>query len=192
MRILAIALVLAACGGEAKEKGTLAECFAYTAPSGWKLQESRTGANIVLVGPEVFEAGGHQMNDNFIVRYMPFPGKLSAFKEVLLANLNKQSVDKALADQEAANPSLPKIKSGVPPEPVVTETKLGGRDAFQVDVTNTMSLGGAPVTMVNRTVFAKFGPEIVSVVVGYVDSREAQVKPLQAPFLASINFDRCK
>jgi hypothetical protein len=41
-------------------------------------------------------------------------------------------------------------------------------------------------------VFAKFGPEIVSVVVGYVDSREAEVKPLQAPFLGSINFDRCK
>ena len=69
---------------------------------------------------------------------------------------------------------------------------LGGREAFEVNVTNTLTLGGQPVTMINRSVFAKFGPEIVSVVVGYVDSREAQVKPLVAPFLASINFDRCK
>ena len=46
--------------------------------------------------------------------------------------------------------------------------------------------------MTNVTVFAKFGDEIISVAVGYGDSREPEVKPLQATFLDSINFDRCK
>ena len=139
-----------------------------------------------------FEAGGKQMSDNFIVRFAPFPGKLDAFKEILLAKMNPEGIESAIAEQDRQHPGLPKVKSGVPSAPVVTATTLGGRDAFEIDVTNTLTLGGDPVTMVNRTVFAKFGPEIVTVVVGYIDSREAQVKPLQAPFLGSINFDRCK
>ena len=70
--------------------------------------------------------------------------------------------------------------------------KLGGREAFRLDVTNTLAMGGAPVKMKVATVFAKFGDEVVSIAMGYVDSREAQVQPLQAPFLASVNFERCK
>jgi hypothetical protein len=191
--LAAVVCFLAACGGGPKEKGTAAECFAYSAPPGWHEQASKTGSDLVLGGPTEFEAGGKTMTDTFSVRFLPFPGTLDAFKEVLITQLaNKDAVDKAVADNERAYPNNPKIKTGTPSAPVVTAMKLGGREAFQVDVTNTMSIGGVPLTMINRTVFAKFGPDIVSVVVGYIDTREAQVKPLQAPFLASINFDRCK
>ena len=117
------------------------------------------GADLVLAGTTEFEAGGKHMTDTFSVRFLPFPGKLDAFKEgILLSKLDKDTMSKQKRlKTRRLVPGMPKIKSGTPSAPVVTATTLGGREAFEIDVTNTMMLGGAPVTMVNRTVFAKFG-----------------------------------
>lgn len=187
-----VMLALVACGNSSpKEKGTASECFAYTMPAGWKQEPSKTGADIVLSGTTEFEAGGKVMRDNFIIRFIPFSGRLSAFKDLLLSQMSQAGIDKSIDQQAGANPAVGKLESGVPAV-ATTDMKLGGREAFRTDVTNTLTLSGAPVTMKITTVFAKFGDEVVSIAMGYVDSREAQVQPLQAPFLASVNFDRCK
>src|SRR6185436_20535938 len=103
--------------------------------------------------------------------------------------MNQSGVDRAIGQYAGANPAVPELKSGVP-TPTVTDTKLAGREAFRVELTNTLMMGQAPVTMKMMTVFAKFGAEVVSIAMGYVSSREAEVGPLQGPFLAAANFDR--
>ena len=189
---LVLPLALIACGNSSpKEKGTARECFAYTMPAGWKQESSKTGADILLSGTTEFEAAGKMMRDNFIIRFIPFPGSLSSFKDVLLDQMSQKNIDKQIEKTAGANPAVPKLESGVPAV-ATTDMKLGGREAVRLDVTNTITVGGAPVKMRIATVFAKFGDEVVSIAMGYVDSREAQVAPLQGPFLASVNFDRCK
>jgi hypothetical protein len=185
-------LALLACAkGPAKEKGSARDCFAYTMPAGWHVEPSKTGADLVLTGPTKFPVADKVMSDNFIIRFLPYPGTLASFKSMFLAQFNQAGIDKAIAEHAGDNPALPALKSGVP-KPTITETKLGGREAFRVDVTNTLMMGAAPVPMKVSTVFAKFGDEVVSINLGYVDSREAEVAPLQEPFLAAVNFDRCK
>jgi hypothetical protein len=195
MRISIVLALVAACSGGSspKEKGKLRDCFAYTVPAGWREEPSKTNADHVLMGTTEFAAGGKTMRDNIIIRYQPWPGSLDSFKTTLLSALTKHNVEKLEAQMESEHPELTKVK-GTVPAPVVIPTTLGRRDAFEVDVKNTLTLdaGTSPIPMTNVTVFAKFGDEIISVAVGYVDSREAEVKPLQAAFLTSINFDRCK
>lgn len=179
MRISIVLALVAACSGGSspKAKSNLRDCFAYTMPAGWREEPSQTGADVVLMGTTEFPAGGTTMRDNFVVRYLPWIGSLDSFKATLLSAVKQQNVEK------------PAIE---PVEPVVTPTTLGGRAAFEVDVKNTLTLDSGTIPMTNVTVFAKFGDELVSIAAGYVDSREAEVKPLQTAFLASIRFDRCK
>jgi hypothetical protein len=193
MRISIVLALVAACNGRSspKEKGKLRDCFAYTMPASWREEPSKTNADLVLMGMTEFPAGGKMMRDNIIIRYQPWPGSLDSFKTTLLSALNKQNVEKVTAQAQSEHPELTKV-TGTVPEPVVTPTTLGGREAFEVDVKNTLTLDSGTIPMTNVTVFAKFGDELVSVAAGYVDSREAEVKPLQTAFLASINFDRCK
>jgi hypothetical protein len=186
--------LLIACGSsEPKEKGRASECFGYTAPAGWTLAPSKTKADLVLKNPQTFPISASKtMQDGFSVAFLPFAGSLDAFKEQLVAAMTQQNLDVAISEQQKANQDVPKLKSGVP-TPTITTMKLGGRDAMRVDVRNPITLDDATVvTMVMTSVFAKFGDEIVDVSAGYVDTREAIVKPIQTAFLASLNFDRCK
>lgn len=190
---LVLPLALVACGNSSpKEKGTARDCFGYTMPAGWQEQPSKTGADLVLSGTTEFQVADKYMRDNFIIRFLPFPGPLSAFKTIVLEQMKSQAtIDKTIEKTAGSNPAVGKLESGVP-DVVSTDMKLGGREAIRLDVANTIKIGGAPVKMKIATVFAKFGDEVVSIAMGYVDSRQAQVEPLQGPFLASVNFDRCK
>jgi hypothetical protein len=185
-------LLLIACGNRSpKEKGSARECFGYTMPAGWHQEASKTGADLVLTGATEFSVADKVMRDNIIIRFLPFPGTLASFKSTLRTQMNQANIDKAIDQYAGANPAVRDLASGVPAT-TITDTKLAGRDAFRVDVTNTLMVDGAPVKMKIATVFAKFGGEVVSIAMGYVDSREAEVEPLQGPFLAAVNFDRCK
>ena len=101
------------------------------------MQASKTGADIVLAGATKFPLGDRLGTDNFIIRFLPFPGSLEAFKTTLLAQMNETNIDKSVADEARKHPDLPPLKSGAP-TPAVVATTLGGREAFRVDVTNTI------------------------------------------------------
>jgi hypothetical protein len=191
-RSLVLGLLLVACSNApAQEKGSAKACFAYTAPPGWKPQASKTHADLVLAGPTEFAVGDTQMRDNFIVRFLAAPGSLEDFKTQLLGAMTQGNIDKLIADQASAQPGLPALKSGVP-RPEITAMTVGGREAFRVSTTNTLTLGSTPVTMITSTVFAKFGREVVSIGTSFVASRAAEIEPLATAFVASVRFDRCK
>ena len=189
---LLIALAASACGKSApSSKGTAKDCFAYTMPGGWALQPSKTGADIVLAGPDNTPVGDKLVGDTFIIRFFPLPGSLAELKTQMVAKMNKANVDQAMSDLHHAHPDLPEVKADVPPM-TVTDTTVGGREAFRIEVKNTITVDGSPVTNIGSTYFVKFGSEVVSIATGYLAPREAAMKPLAAAFVTSINFDRCK
>jgi hypothetical protein len=187
-----VAVALAGCGTRAPaEKGAAKDCFAYTAPPGWAPQPSKTGADVVLAGPGETAVGDKLVGDTFVIRFLPAPGALAEVKTAVLAAMNKVNINQGLAEQHRAHPDLPALSATVPPV-AVTDTRVAGREAFRIDITNTLTIEGQPTTNVGMTYFVKFGPEVVSIAVGYLAPREAAVKPLAEAFVASINFDRCK
>jgi hypothetical protein len=187
-----VGLALSACGKTVPaEKGAAKDCFAYTAPPGWALQPSKIGADLVLASPEETPIGDKLVGDTFGVRFLPLPGSFADLKAQILSGMNKANVDKVMSEQNRAHPDLPKITAEVAPV-TVTDTTVGGREAFRIEVRNTITIDGQPVTNVGSTYFVKFGSEVVSIATGYLAPREAAIKPLAAAFVASINFDRCK
>ena len=191
-RCLWVVLVVAACGKSAPaEKGAAKDCFAYTMPPGWATQPSKTGADLVLAGPGQTPVGDKLVGDTIIIRFLPRPGSFAEFKTLIVAGLKKANADAVVAAQQRAHPEGPKITVDVPPV-TVTDVTVGGREAFRVEVTNGMTVDGASVTNIGSTYFIQFGAEVVSIATGYLAPREADLKPLMAAFVASVNFDRCK
>ena len=190
VRIAVLALI-AACSSH-QEKGRAKECIAYTAPAGWTASPSKLTGDLALKSPDEYPLGDKAARDTFTIDYVPFKGSLDAFKTQFLAMMTQANLDRAIALHAKDNAAITSMKGGVP-ESTVTATKLGGRDAFRLENRNLITVNdNMQVMTVNRTVFAKFGDDIVVVAVGSLEQREAHVKPLAEAFLASINFDRCK
>lgn len=188
----AVVIVVSACRSAAPaEKGAAKDCFAYTAPPGWAAQSSKTGADLVLAGPGQTEVGDKLVGDTFVIRFLPAPGTLAEVKAQVLESMKKANLDQALAEQHRTHPDLPALAVEVPAIAVSAAT-VGGREAFRVDVTNTITIDGHPTTNIGATYFVKFGPEVVSIAAGFLAPREAEVKPLAEAFVRSISFDRCK
>jgi hypothetical protein len=191
LAFMIVGVALVACRSDAHGPRAK-DCFGYIAPAGWKLQPSKTGADLVLGSPIEFPIGDKSMHDTFIVRFIPGDISLDSFKTRLLDGLSsKKMVNAVAANAAQANPAAPPIRVEDVPTPKVTPVVIGGHDGFRIDTRTTLAVGTTPVESVNATLFVKFGTEIVSVAASYMVSRETETKPLADAFLSSLNFDRC-
>ncbi len=157
-----VGLALSACGKTVPaEKGSPRTASRRRSP-GWALQPSKTGADLVLASPEDTQIGDKLVGDTFVVRFLPVPGSFAEFRVQVLSSMKQANIDEAMSAQNRAHPDLPKIMAEAAPV-TVTDATVGGREAFQIEVRNTITIDSQPTTNIGSTYFVKFGSEVVSI-----------------------------